>query len=562
MGERREGGAPSWAVPALVAAMALAAALLAWEGRDTTWFNGDELQLFTFTSWSPGSLLTPQNGHLIVVSRLLGHATLSLFGDYSVFRGISIACVLGACGMFFAYARRRVGGELALAATLPLLFLGSGWEILLFPIGALQLGIAIASGIGALLLAEDGGGWRLAGACALLVVSVASFTIGLCFVLAVAVRLVLEDRANAMRRAWIVVVPALLWLAWWVWSRKFHQDSPVLANVLLAPLTAAAELGDVAGSLTGLIRSFDFSPGLAPQPVRTLDWSPLLAAGAAAGLYVLARRARPDWRRVAPAAITLASYWIFLALASQAHRPPDASRYMFPGAVLVLLLTVEVGRGVRAGRTALAVIGGVLALTIVSNVAIMRDAGTFFRDYTRIARTDLGMIDLAGPAVRPDFAPSAEVPEATSSFLPVYAKSYLRGAAEFGQLGFSPGQVAAEDEASRESADVVLSTALGLTLSPGTPPGLSDCRRVTGEADIGGGGIWIRPKEAATLKLARFGDSPAVDLGQLAAGRPSFVAIAPDSYPRPWRAYVASSAPARVCRLLDLSRPASPAAGG
>jgi hypothetical protein len=554
---RRDAETPAWVVPALLAAMALAAAVLAWEGRNTTWFNGDELQLFTATSWSPRALLTPQNGHLILVSRFLGHATLSLFGDYGVYRALSIVGILAACGAFFAYASRRVGGVLGLAATVPLLFLGSGWEIVLFPIAAIQLGVAIAAGICALLLVENGDARDDVAACALLAVSVASFTVGLCFVLAVAAHLAVQRQGHRLRRAWIVAVPLALWVAWWIWSRQFHDDSPEIANILLVPVNAAAALGDVTASLTGLIRSFDPAPGLIQQPVRTLQWSPLFTVAAAVGLYALARLARPDWRRVLPVAVALATYWAFTALGFGENRHPDVSRYMFPGAVLLLLVAVELGRGLRADRTVLLTIAGVLVLSVVTNVAIMRDAGRFFRDYTTVARSELAMIELAGAAARPDFAPASEVQGGTDGYLPIYAGDYLRGVAEFGGLGYSPDQVATQDEELRSLADTVLAKALGLGLTPAlVKPDARGCRRFSWanrrdalKLELPANGAVLRANRPTGVEIARFADRPAVDLGDLAPGKYATLAIPPDSYEKPWRAVLRGAGRIEACPI-------------
>ena len=55
--------------------------------------------------------------------------------------------------MLFLYVRRRVGEWLALAAILPILFLGPSWDDLLFPFQMALFG-SVACGIGALLLLE------------------------------------------------------------------------------------------------------------------------------------------------------------------------------------------------------------------------------------------------------------------------------------------------------------------------------------------------------------------------------------------------------------------------
>jgi hypothetical protein len=541
-----------WAVPALFAAMALAAALLAWEGRQTTFFNGDEFQLFTATSWSPRALLTPLNGHLILVSRFLGHTVLSLFGpEYGVFRGLGVVAVLAASGTFFVYARRRVGEVLALAATIPLLFLGSAWEILLWPIGSLQLGVAIAAGIGAMLLLEDGGRRREGGACALLVLSVASFTVGLCFVAAAATSLALRSGSQRWRRAWIVAVPFVLWVAWWIWSARFNDYGPTASNILLIPVNAATSFAAVLAALTGLTYSF-VPGGIFAPPGSSLAWAPVLVVAAMAGLYALARRARPSPALVLPALVALVSYWSLTGLGLGPSRAPDASRYMFPGAFLVLLVAVELARGIRPTRTASVVIFSILALTVATNLAIMREAGSFFRGYTGLIRPQLAMIELAGPNARPDFDPASQMPDVSTGFLQVTAADYLRGVAKFGSFAETPDQVAASDAGTRATADIVLSAALGLQLVPdGVPTTLKGCRvsRTPAGLALPPGGVSLRSSAPASLRVGRFADDPTVKVGSLEPRSWATMEIPVDAFPDPWTALVGGHGRVEACPL-------------
>src|SRR5262249_7222819 len=219
-----------WVLPTFGILLVAAGAVLFWEGRGTTYFNIDDLSQFYALSWSPAALLHPLNGHLILVSRLIIHTVSSVFGaDYPLLRAIAVAFVLAVDVVFFALARQLSRPAVALAATIPVLFLASAWEVVLWPSGAYAWAPALATGLGALLALRVGGRHRDLVACPLLIGSLASFTVGLCFVAAVAVAVLMDE--DRWRRVWVFAVPLALWIAWWLWARRFGETQVVLSNV-------------------------------------------------------------------------------------------------------------------------------------------------------------------------------------------------------------------------------------------------------------------------------------------------------------------------------------------
>ena len=162
--------------------MVAAILLNVWLGRDTT-FSPDELDFFSSTPHlGVQAALEPYNGHLILIPRLVYSALLHLSGpDYLYFRLVDIGAILLTAGLFFAFARRRVGALAALPLTLPLLFFGSDYLHVITGAGFTIL-FTQAAGIGALLALDrdDTKGDILA--CALLTISLATYSEGLPFV--------------------------------------------------------------------------------------------------------------------------------------------------------------------------------------------------------------------------------------------------------------------------------------------------------------------------------------------------------------------------------------------
>ena len=54
------------------------------------------------------------------------------------------------------------------------------------------------------------------------------------------------------RGVWVVVFPLLLWIAWWLWARKIHQDATEASNVGGAPWFVLQSIGVSIESLFGL----------------------------------------------------------------------------------------------------------------------------------------------------------------------------------------------------------------------------------------------------------------------------------------------------------------------
>ncbi|HZU60404.1 MAG TPA: hypothetical protein VE983_05530, partial [Solirubrobacteraceae bacterium] len=164
---------------ALVLAMVVAAALVIHLTRGTTfWFDEWNWALYRRTG-GLHSLLVPYNGHFslipLVIYRVL-FATAGA-GNYLPYRIMIVLGDLVCAGLLFLYVRRRVGGYLALLAALLILFLGPAWQNLLWPFQIAWL-IALAAGMGAFLLLDrqDTPGDALA--CLLLIVSLASTSVG------------------------------------------------------------------------------------------------------------------------------------------------------------------------------------------------------------------------------------------------------------------------------------------------------------------------------------------------------------------------------------------------
>lgn len=541
----------AWAVLGL--AMLLSAGLILFTAHGQS-FAVDEIfyygrvaekqgALVHYAPFSLEYLFAPFNGHLPFGGRFVYEAVFATFGaKYTVFVLINIASLWACVGLTFELIRRRAGTIAALAPCIVLLFLGFAREQLLWPLD-FNTAASLAAGLGAVLALErdDRRGEILA--CILLTLSVAMIELGLSFAVGIAVWLLLRHRVDGLRRAWIVLIPVALYAIWWLWARKFDQSETATGNLHLIPETFLDGAAAVMGSLTG---TNPVQPG---SYVNAVTWFGKALAVAAA-IVLLARL----WLGKLPRTIwvwliVLGSYWSLLAVAA---RPAEAGRYIFVGAVLVVLIAADAVRRRVSNGVAVALL--LLALVALpANIAQLtegRDDDTLHHD-PPVSQTEFAMLELAREHVAPDYLVTGDprVAEVDGGlFIGIPADAYLDAAEHNGSFAYTLEEVREQDEELRLIADAALVGALGVTIEPTAAPRPgANCRSAApapGEEsasfEVPTGKTLIRPATEAqtSLWLARFADSPrSVGVDFLPAGWSALV-IPVDEAPEPWRATV------------------------
>lgn len=428
---------------ALGAAIALAAGLILWETRDTTLYN-DEVALYQSlaSGLEADNVLYPRNGHLLAVSTLLYEAVFGIFGpDYIVLRLIGVIGVAALATVLFGYVRRRVGPWLALAPAIVVLFLGASWETLLWPLSVTTFVFALTAGIGALLCIERRDRKGDIGACALLVFAVACHSIALPFVVGIAVTLLWRRRNRG--RAWVFLVPLAIYAIWWVWALRFDDPSALRAvNLWLIPAYAAEALAIVLASLTGLAATVS-GDGVNPTIEIQTEWGRVLAIAAVVALAIRLARRRIPIALVATLAI-LAIYWSLAALSLGPERAPGESRYILPGAILVILVAANALAGVRIPRPAAIAVLVVSLFAVVTGIRQLHDGALFLRDYAGRAQATAAGIEAASTAVDLGYEPRTDPALAgvVPPQLPLTTGGYLHGAKEFGAFAFTERELA------------------------------------------------------------------------------------------------------------------------
>ncbi len=526
------------------AAVVSAGLLIALSAR-LTFFIDDWDLLLHRRGFSVDAFFTDHAGHpsmsLVAIYKFL-QATFGM-DSLTPYAVVSTLAFIASVVLLFIWMRRRVGDWLALAGTLPLLFLGAAYEDLLTPF---QLGYfaPMACGIGALLALEraDRRGDILC--CALLVVAISFQTVGLIFVAAAAVAIAWDRELRA--RAWVVVVPAALYALWYLGWGDSDANQVSFENVATSP---GFILDGYAAAISSL---FGLTSMSADAPVSSLDWGrPLLALAIVAGAAAVIARGRiPKW--LAVVVVAGLAFWFLTAINASIGRTATTSRYQYIGVVLVLMTVAELARGVRPSWRVIAIAVAVSLAATAANLSAMRDAYHGLKGVVPAVRGDLAALEIAADNVDPGLVLTPKNSD-FNYFTLVDAGSYLSAVDKFGSPAYTAEELASAPEPGRAAADKVLAAADGVTLRP--VGGAAGCRPVPAAAgepaivQLEPGSTWIvRASGGETdLALRRYAtESFPVELGSLAAGEAAALELPADGSAESWE-LAATGAGLEVC---------------
>ena len=549
----------------VVAAAASGILLIAWQSH-LTFFYDDWDPLLHRRGLSADALLRPHLGHILLGVTVV-YKTIQAIGmeSHLPYAVASTTAFLFSVVLVYVYVRRRVGDWLALAGLLPILFLGAASTDLLFPFQIFYFG-AMAAGLGALLVIEREDKRGDALACALLVLSFTFSELALPFVLGVGVAI--AQARGPLRRAYVVVVPLLLYAVWYAgWG---HTGTSYLSflNVANSPVYVLDGLASGLVSLLGLTPS-------GPATGNGLGWGrPLLLA-----VLVLAalrlRSGRPVPRSFWVTLTILLSFWFVTAANANFARAPFASRYQYAAAVLLLPVAADLASGlVRPRAPAVVLALGIAVAAVLGNFEALHNTYREFRYSTPTVRGGLTGLEVEADAVDP----ALTLDQQNSGFDyigSIRAGPYLSAVRAFGSPAYSPSELPRAPERARVAADLVMGTALRLAVRPTTnsraggepsprvigPPGSlvstkGGCTRVRPVAGgfpvlaLPPGGVLLRAPPRATTRLAlrRFAtESFPISAGELTGS--GILAIPPDRSSQPWQLQLAVTRAISVCGL-------------
>lgn len=541
----------AWTASPLLGTAALAVLLLAGalvlqhETRGLT-FWADEWEWILYRRGSSlATYLAPHNPHLSLFPIAVYKALFATVGlrHYWPYRALLIADQMLCVALVFIYARRRVGGYVALLAAAMIMFFGPGWQDILwtFQIGWLT---PVAAGIGALLLLDRHDRRGDMGACVLLILGLASATPALAIVAGVFVEILQRRR---WRELWIPGIPTALYALWAAVYEKSTLDAQAIPRLPGFILHAA---DGVLSSLAGLA-DIDVNTG---QGAFVSRGTPILILAVALAVWRLIRLGRVPARVVTLAVIPLA-FWTITG-AGRAYVAAnglvlsfsgDESRYLYVGAVFVVLLAVELLRGWRPSLPAGAALGGLVAASIASNLGTLHDGSTFLHQATDQTEGALAGLQISRRIVAPGFVSNGFI------FGILTAGPWFAAEHELGSAAVIPGPIPSLDPNARQAADGQLIRIQNLAVRPhaaGRRPPHSCLTLPAGTrlVTLPAAGMTVRAgRSPVAIGIVRFAPS-VTPLGKLPAERLAPLSVRADLSPAPWRVRLGSSAPFALCQ--------------
>lgn len=515
----------------------------------------DDWALVIYREGGPSDWLLPHNEHIIVLPSAIYKLSLSLFGMTAIPLHIfALALFLGSVWLLFFWLRPLVGEAASVPGCAVLLFLGAAADDLIW---AFQMGFfaAACAGLGALLLLRRNSLRSDLLACLLLVVAVLFSSLAIPLAVGAAVQILLRqdpttagrgiqpDWHGLLRRSWVFLAPAAVYIAWWAGWGHLAENSVSLHNAVRAPLYVLSALGYAGAALTG------------PFPIRQLFLNYLWAIPGlilAGGLgYALHRRKQVPPAFLVAAAIAL-TFWILSSLNYMPGREFAVSRYQYPGVIFLLMLLGGTFSGLRPGPRAIRWIGAVAVFAVAVNLAgLVYVFNNRYMDYQERNLAGLTAIDLARDTVKPRFS----VGISTDDGARVFADDYLAVVDRYGSPAWSDSDADGASAKNRKRLDEQLVLALPvqvlpvaearpvrrqcsvLTASEGSPQTIP----VTSEL------LYLRSEEMVVILLGRFGSGAEAVAWALAPGEPVGYMIPPDRSTRPWQIGFRGSGEVTVC---------------
>ncbi len=552
--------------------MAVAGVLIVVLGSRLTFILDDWVFILYKRDFSADAFLAPDNEHLVAGAVVVWKLLLSGFGMGSLvpFRIVSTAMFLLGDWFLFVWIRRRLGPWPALIAALPVIFLGAAFEDLLWFSSITFLG-ALTCGLGMLVALDrrDRLGDRLA--CAWLIGSMLFSSLWVPFAAGAALDIVLRrGERDWRRRAYVVLVPVVLYGAWWLGWGHDAESSITLSNIGATPIFVVDSFASALAALFGLA-----TPAEGMAAPGGMDWgrplAVLLGGLAVWRAYRIERIPRSLWVVLA---IGL-SFWVLGGFDVKPGRVPWASRYQLPGTVFVLLVATELLRGVKLNRRLLLPAAVVVLAAVTSNLLFLHQSYKSYLGGTELVRANLTAMEIARNTVDPSFYLEEEF--ADTGLDHIDAGSYFSAVDAFGSPAYTIAELQESPEAARFAADKVLLNALRVGVETDAPlpaaaagtksatpnsEGVvavpaSGCVAVRGGDEapllglpLGGAVVSAGARPVSDIKMRRFATSPEnfpVDFQiGIAPGEAVAVPIPPDLSTVPWKMQLEGGA-ATVC---------------
>ncbi len=535
----------------LVAAMIVAAVVTLVLVRHLTFFADSWQFLMDRRHFTADAILQPHNEHIVVIPVLISQVLLRIFGMTSAMPEYVVLTLflVATAALIFEYVRRRIGPWPALFAAALILFLGPAFEVLLWTFEISFVG-SMLFGLLMLLALEERTRRADLLACVALVLCFGFSSLGIAFAVAGITAILVGPRVTWRPRAFVVVIPIVLYGLWWIGWGHNAETHLSLQNIAASPTYVVEAAAAGVGALTGLGTN---PSSFAVEPT----WGRIFLVALVVGFAVLIHRRKTIDPAIWPIAVAAVFNWFLTAFNFVAGRDADVSRYQYLSAILVVLLAASLLSGTRIGKRWLIVGAALTALAIAPNLAVLHKGREYLANETIYARSDTAALEIARPTVIPEFGFPPEV-TGTGALIDITAEKWFEATDEFGTPAYSQAELEAAQPQGRRQADILLSHALPISTATevgvaGDATGCTAAGGATGAPEIELSGEEVRIEVPAGTEakpsLRRFsevGEFP-VALSAIPAESVMTLHIPADESERPWILNVAASRPVQVC---------------
>jgi hypothetical protein len=199
----------------------------------------------------------------------------------------------------------------------------------------------------------------------------------------------------------------------------------------------------------------------------------LTLVGTAALVWLLVAR-RVLTPRLAGLIVALGSYWSLLGVARAYTNNAGAPRYVYPAAILMLLIAVEATSSMAIARAVLASLAVVALGATALNVHWLDWNGDLYRIQSRLTAAELGALEVERASVAGDFRPI------TRPGYPFDAAGYFKATDQLeSTVATAPGRLAGLPARDRAAADMVMIR--GAVARAAYTPQLRTLRRLSGD---------------------------------------------------------------------------------
>lgn len=334
----------------------------------------------TARPWNLNVLLLAHNEHWSTIPILIWKVLFVVVGirSHIPYEAALLVAHVATVLLLFTLVRRRSGDLPALGAAIILLVFGTGGTDIVW---AFQIGFvgSVAFGLLALVLLEGDVHFpRLLAASAALLCSVMCSSVGLAFVSAVAVQLLMERRRR--RYLLVLVVPVLAFGAWFVAFGAGLPGSPGAPCPTCLPTGFGADVhrGPITVGFVANLATFVTS-GLQATAAGILGFRgggvvllPIL--GVVVALHWYAQRRIAAWQMGATAGLLGWFTLVGLGRSQQGAGAVADPHYLYIGAVFLLPLLVDAASALPWRMQWRLAITTLLAVAVVGNAVQLRDA--------------------------------------------------------------------------------------------------------------------------------------------------------------------------------------------